>query len=193
MSPFAIIPAAAANRGLTGTDWAVLHAIGLHADKGGYAFPSMKTIALIAGVARKNIPRSTAKLERLGLLERKAERRQGARWSNTRYRILRNAVCSEDIENPNVLSSEDIQTGKCPQGRGQDVLTGEALTDHRTDSLPEKRVSVSKEGAGANVLRADDIRRCGFYVANAAGFRLCGRPAAAGGDRCPEHAAKGSG
>jgi hypothetical protein len=198
MSPFAIIPAAAANRGLNGNDWAVLHTIALHADKNGDAYPSLTTIAKVAGVFRRSVARSIKRLERLGLLERKAERQPGARWSNTRYRITQDSVCGDaiptqdsgqgdTIPTPNSGQGDTINQTNSVSGDTMNSVTSAALTEEER-LLPRKGVSVGKEKV-TNGVQGDTIpsSRCGFYMTNATGFRLCGRATVAGTDRCTEH------
>jgi hypothetical protein len=190
MSPFAILPAAAANRGLGRRDWAVLHAIALHADKDGCAYPSLTTIAKVAGVLRNNVPKSIRKLEQLELLERKAERQPGARWSNTRYRVLRDSICGDGIQTANGIHGDAIQAANSIAGDAMNSIAGDALTDHRNRLLPRKGVCVGKEKV-ANSVPGDAVAsRCGFYMTNATGFRLCDRPTVAGVDRCAEHSAR---
>jgi hypothetical protein len=41
----------------------------------------------------------------------------------------------------------------------------------------------------ADAGKPNGAERCGCYVTNAYGLRLCGRPVLPGTDRCPEHAA----
>lgn len=85
---FAKIPARAASAQLSATDWAVLHAIGLHADKEGRAFPSMARIAEIIQKRRNHVPRSLARLEKLGLLRRKRVPRPTGGWQVSHYELL---------------------------------------------------------------------------------------------------------
>jgi len=48
----------------------VFEAVALHADSEGSAFPGMATLASIAGIERKNIPRELKRLETEGFLRR---------------------------------------------------------------------------------------------------------------------------
>jgi hypothetical protein len=91
---FSRIPARAAGMKLTATDWQVLHAIALHADRRGQAFPSLGRIALIAGILRNHVPRSIKHLEKFSLL--KSWRvRQDSKWANTHYQLIFDEVVAE--------------------------------------------------------------------------------------------------
>src|ERR1051325_9210422 len=147
---FARIPARAAGIKLTASDWAVLHAICLHADKSGRAYPSMGRIADLCGRDRRIIPRSIKRLVNLGLLRREHVHR-GAGWRNTVYQIL--------FEAPAGMSSQVMTPERVGVLSGDDrgVISSDALTDQETDSLPERRVSkgvgLGREGS---VLRDPD-------------------------------------
>jgi hypothetical protein len=84
---FSRIPAWASDVELTEMDWRVLHAICLHADKTGRAYPSLTRIAQIARMHRKHVPRSTKRLEQLGLLRSERVSR-GSGWANTHYQVI---------------------------------------------------------------------------------------------------------
>lgn len=85
---FVKIPARAAGAGLSATDWAVLHAIALHADKDGKAFPSMDRIAKIVGIQRNNVPRAIARLEERNLLRRSRSPRPTGGWQVSHYELI---------------------------------------------------------------------------------------------------------
>jgi hypothetical protein len=143
---FAKMPARAASANLRGTDWAVLHAIALHVDKKGRAFPSMERIATITGINRSNVPRALDRLERRGLLRRRRVRKGAGGWQVNNYELifdpLPGVIMSDDTASADVITSDN----RCHHRRGHGVITNDALTDHltdqSTDSLPEGRVSV---------------------------------------------------
>ena len=143
---FARIPARAVGMKLTASEWAVLHAICLHGDKAGRAYPSMARIAVLCGRDRRVIPRSIKRLVNLGLLRREHVRRAGG-WENTVYQILFDAPAG--VSSPE-MTSERVGV---ISGDDRDVISSDALTDHETDSLPERRVSkrelvgLGKEGS----------------------------------------------
>src|ERR1051325_4174443 len=85
---FVRMPIKAVNVGLAATDWAVLHMISMHADRSGFAWPSLSRIAVIAGIRRNHVSRAIARLERLGLLRRERRARPGGGWHNTHYRVV---------------------------------------------------------------------------------------------------------
>jgi hypothetical protein len=60
---------------------------GAHADKAGRAYPSLARIAEIARINRKHVPRSTRRLEQLGLLRSKRVSR-GFGWANNHYEVI---------------------------------------------------------------------------------------------------------
>src|SRR5690348_7325936 len=119
---------------LTASDWAVLHALCLHADKSGRAYPSMSRIADLCGRDRRIIPRSVKRLVDVGLLRREHVHR-GSGWGNTVYQIL--------FEAPASMSSQVMTPERVGVISGDDrgVISSDALTDQGTDSLPETRVS----------------------------------------------------
>jgi RIO-like serine/threonine protein kinase len=107
---FAKIPARAARAKLSATDWGVLHAIALHADKEGRAFPSMARIAEIVGIQRNNVPRSIERLEERRLLRRKRMTKPNGGWQVSHYQLvfepLGDVICADDT--PAVISNDDI-------------------------------------------------------------------------------------
>jgi hypothetical protein len=146
---FARIPAKAARGKLSATDWAVLHAIGLHADKDGRAYPSMARIAEIAGLKRNHVPRSTARLERRGLLRRERVPRPNGGWQVTHYELLYEPIGdvtpdgdipSEHVTNGGDTPSKDVTPDgdRCHLPRGQGVTPDGALTNHLTNQGTEK-------------------------------------------------------
>src|SRR5438270_255735 len=85
---FSRIPAKAARAKLNQTDWAVLHAIGLHVDKTGGAFPSMARIAEITGIKRPNVARAIGRIERRGLMRRHRVPRPNGGWQVNHYELV---------------------------------------------------------------------------------------------------------
>jgi hypothetical protein len=75
----------------------VLHAIGLHADKDGRAFPSMARIAEIAGINRGNVPRAVGRLEQRGLMLRQRAPKPNGGWQANHYQLLYEPI--EDVIN----------------------------------------------------------------------------------------------
>ena len=192
---FARIPAKAASAKRSATDWAVLHAICLHADKDGRAFPSMARVAEIAGMKRKNIPRTIKRLEERGLLRRRRVPRPQGGWHN-HYELIFESIRvlnPEDAVSEHVLNTEDAEASSCPQDGANRVLTGEALTDQGTDPYHEGKSLSVEYLKDEHVLTAEDAPidppiRCTRYVTQPTGFRICGKPAVVGGEeRCAEH------
>src|SRR5438552_13151455 len=99
---FSRVPAKAVRAKLRQTDWAVLHVIGLHADKDGRAFPSMARIAEIAGIRRGDVPRSLTRLADRGLLSRERVPRPKGGWQVNQYQLLYEPI-------GDVRSTTDIQ------------------------------------------------------------------------------------
>ena len=134
-----MIPAKAARANLSASDWAVLHAICLHADPEGRAFPSMARIAEIADMHRNHVPRSIARLEDRGLLRRKRVPRPGGGWQVSHYEIVLEPLGAlprgKDVtsvgDTPAEMSPMEV-TG-CHQPRCQGVTWDGALTNHLTD------------------------------------------------------------
>jgi hypothetical protein len=86
---FACIPARAASiRGLGAYDLRVLIAIALHADGDGRAYPSLARIASQACIARHNVSRSIARLEKVGLLRHKRRKGETGVWAHSSYEII---------------------------------------------------------------------------------------------------------
>lgn len=146
---FARVPARAAGLGMSSTDWSVLHAICLHADRDGLAFPGMARLAAITGLRRKNLPRTILRLENHELLRRERAPR-GKGWGATGYRILFAPAAGvlneddipaaytddEDVASESVLTRENTQTEVSSWVRTSRVLTGEAIL---TDGCPQNR------------------------------------------------------
>src|SRR4029077_12735098 len=77
---FAMMPAKAATAELSATDWAVLHAIALHADKDGRAFPSMGRISAITGIKRHHVARAIGRIEQRRLMRHDRVPRPNGGW-----------------------------------------------------------------------------------------------------------------
>src|SRR5262249_33319116 len=119
---FSRIPARAAGMSLTATDWSVLHAICLHADRDGKAFPSMARIASLCRMRRPHVARTIGRLEELGLLRRERSRR-GHGWANNLYQII--------YETPERVFPQ-LGTG-VPCAGNTGVPSVGTLTNHSTD------------------------------------------------------------
>ena len=202
---FSRVPAKAVRAKLRQTDWAVIHAIGLHADKDGRAFPSMARIAEIVGIQRNNIPRSIGRLEERGLLRRKRLPKPNGGWQVSHYELvfdpLGDVISPDDIPREDVMqgdthASSPVMTG-CHLHRRQGVISSDALTDHRRDSYQEEGVQeAAVEGrveskSGVGVMPSDDTPHhgptCPWYVTNDHGFRICNKPALPQTGLCPDH------
>src|ERR1700722_3128943 len=97
--PFAKIPRRVARYRLSGQVHRVLIAIASHADKHGFAYPSLSRIAAESDIERKNLPRLIGELERAGLLRRERRVSDGGGATNTGYVVFDG--------NGGVLISED--------------------------------------------------------------------------------------
>jgi len=155
---FSRIPARAGGMKLRANDWQVLHAISLHADKSGWAYPSLERIARIAGIRRNHVSRSVRRLEKLGLIK-SCPVRLGSGWANTNYQVIfDDAEAAPETKQP-VVASPDVNSlvGTAvpemglPAARVAPEMVlgvtsvgstggtqGCALTDHLTDLAKEK-------------------------------------------------------
>jgi hypothetical protein len=106
---FARIPARAAGFGLTAADWAVLHALCLHADRDGYAHPSLTRIAAVAHVARRSTIRCLTRLAKLGLIYA-ARTARGQACGNTQYRVLFDYLPEGDGDEAVTMHSDEPVT-----------------------------------------------------------------------------------
>ena len=160
---FAKIPAKALSANLWAIDWAVLAALGLHADKVGRAFPSMARIAALIGTKRNNIPRSLHRLETQGLLRRHRVRKPGGGWHVTHYELvfepLDSVITHDDTGSPRqgVITCDDRVSSPAMTG----VITHDALTDHLTDqgtdSYQGKDQGFVRQLENGHVFSAEDI------------------------------------
>ena len=194
---FALMPAKAARAELSATDFKVLLAIGLHADKDGRAFPSMARVAEIIGVRRGDIPRSLNRLEECGLLRRQRAPRAKGGWQVNHYELVYEPLgdvsnaADRDVRNtadtPGVRKSADTCTQICGQG----VRSDAALTNHLTNQITQSyQKEAEKEEAGA--INGGGVRsvvdtppeRCRWPLG--AG---CDRPAVPGMGMCARHEA----
>ena len=117
---------------LSATDWSVLHAICLHADREGKAFPSMARIAALCRIERRHVARSIKRLETLRLLRRERVRR-GDGWAKNEYQIL--------YQEPERVFPQLGTGAGVPCIGNTCVPSVDALTDHLTeDSYQEGRV-----------------------------------------------------
>ena len=139
---FSRIPAKAARAKLSQTDWSVLNAIGLHADKAGGAFPSMARIAEITGIKRPNVARSIGRIEQRGLLRRHRVPRPNGGWQVNHYELvfepLGDVIQSDNT--PDVISTDNTpaegvlsRDNRCYQHREQGVISSDTLTTQLTD------------------------------------------------------------
>jgi hypothetical protein len=169
---FARIPAKAATAKLSATDWAVLHVIGMHADKDGRAFPSMARIAEITGIKRHNVARAIGRIEKRDLMRHDRVPRPNGGWQVNHYQLLYeplgDVIPSDNT--PQVLSTDNTPgrvfsagTTGCSQHREQGVISSETLTDHLTTQITEEayQEETQKEGVGLNgggVLSTDNTK-----------------------------------
>lgn len=171
---FARVPAKASGSNLSKTDWAVLHALCLHSDKDGRAFPSMARIADIAGIKRNHVPRSMRRLEAKGLLRRERVPRPTGGWQVSHYELLfeplgdvtttgdtrsEPVTATGDTPHQPVTIPGDTPPEMSPRGvtgchhwREQGVTSSGALTDYLTDQgtdlAKEGRVEEGESAAG---------------------------------------------
>jgi hypothetical protein len=116
---FARIPASAIGcRELSATDWRILACLGLHADADGRAYPGMSRIAAMAGIQRKNVPRTLRRLVRLGMLGCDPGGPCGA---NVYMIFFDHSGASSPLRTEDVLNVEDGVSSTVSQS----VLTGE--------------------------------------------------------------------
>jgi DNA-binding IscR family transcriptional regulator len=108
---FACIPAQAASiPGLGAYDLRVLIAIALHADGEGRAYPSLARIASRTCIARQNVSRSIARLEKAGLVRHWRHKSETGVWANSVYEIIfQDAGTSLDAEqSPPTPATEQV-------------------------------------------------------------------------------------
>ena len=75
------------------------------------------------------------------------------------------------------------------EGKGTEVRAepDSAVVGDEPAALSGLALGKSDPGDGDNVA-TDPTRRCGRYVTNSIGFRICGKSVVVGTDHCPEHA-----
>jgi hypothetical protein len=188
------IPAKAALADLSKTDWAVLHAICLHVDREGRAFPSMTRISEIAQIWRNHVPRSVARLEKQGLLRCRRVPRPTGGWQANHYEIIYEPIgdvtTTGDALAPDVTPDGDTKaemsptevTGVSPKP-SRDVTSIGALTGQ------EEHIPYQKDGAvevkrvnGAGVPSAGDTPICRWPLGTG-----CDKPALPGQTMCARH------
>ena len=197
---FARIPAKAARAKLSATDWAVLHVIGLHADKDGRAYPSMARIAEITGIKRHNVARAIGRIEQRGLMRHNRVPRPNGGWQVNQYQLLYeplgDVIPSDNT--PHVISTDNTPAegvlstdNRCSQHREQGVISSETLTNHlTTQGTEEAYQEETQKGVGSinggSVLSGDSTppERCRWPLG--AG---CERPAVTGSAMCARHEA----
>jgi hypothetical protein len=156
---FSRIPAKAARAKLSQTDWAVLHAIGLHADKAGGAFPSMARIAEITGIKRHNVARAIGRIEQRGLVRRHRAPRPNGGWQVNHYELVYEPL--GDVIPSDNTSHVISRDNRCSQHREQGVISSETLTNQLTNQgtdpyeVEESQIGESLSGRG--VIAGDDI------------------------------------
>lgn len=131
---FARVPASAVHAELSATDFKVLLAISLHADRDGRAFPSMARVAEIIGIRRGDIPRSLKRLEECGLMRRQRVPRPKGGWQVNHYELvyepLGDVRKSADTDVRSTTDTKGVRKSadRCPQPCGQGVRKSAALT-----------------------------------------------------------------
>ena len=133
---FARIPAKAAGLPLTATQLRVLIAICLHADRDGFAHPSLARIGKIAHVQTANVAHSLSALVRHGLIRRDRTAR-GDGWANTQYQVI--------YEPAEVLSEEPLQV---LSEKTLEVVSEETLPAGNGQCLREQYHTVSTDSTG---------------------------------------------
>jgi hypothetical protein len=155
---YARIPEAViGRRDMSATDWRVFVAVALHMDTSGRAYPSMTRIAAMAGIRRKDVPRTIGRLEGLGLLRR--EPRAGPKGANL-YVVL---------DGESALLRTVRTAADCPQcgDKGvRTIATGESAllrTKHTKEQTSKqnhaRRTSHARVGAELNRDGADEFER----------------------------------
>jgi hypothetical protein len=121
---FARIPAQAASiPSLGACDLRVLIAIALHADGQGRAYPSLARIASRACMARQNVSRSIARLEKVGLLRHERRKGETGVWAHSFYEIIfEDAGASPEAEQSPPPTIEQVIEQK--QGAARAVADG---------------------------------------------------------------------
>ena len=194
---FALMSAKAARAELSATDFKVLLAIGLHADKDGRAFPSMARVAEIIGVRRGDIPRSLNRLEECGLLRRQRAPRAKGGWQVNRYELVyeplgdvRNSADMDvrsTTDTPGVRKSADTCTQICGQG----VRSDAALTNHLTNQ-GTKQAYQEESQAGVGAINGGGVRSVADTPPERCRWPLgagCDKPAVPGMGMCARHEA----
>jgi hypothetical protein len=129
-------------REMSATDWRVYACIALHADASGRAYPSMATIAEMTGLKRKNVPRTTARLERFRILTHEPS---GPNGTNV-YLLTFDEEVSSAVRT-GVLNGEDRG---CPQPGGQGVLNAEPKVSSTLRTKHTKEQTNEHKGAGGD-------------------------------------------
>jgi hypothetical protein len=124
---FAKIPLRAARMSeLAASDYRVLIVIAAHANRG-EAFPSLATIAELAGIDRRNAPARIKKLEHAGLIRRERRIDDQGDYGSTLYQIV---LQGGDIRGDDTPLSSGEMTG-CHTGGCQGVIPGDDRVSYR--------------------------------------------------------------
>lgn len=126
MSRFSIIPARAVyDATLSPHALKVLCAIGVHADRHGWAYPSLKTIGNLIGCSRQAVSGHIKSLISAGYLESRVQKRKDGGQSSNLYRILM------DVGEP---ENQEIPSGGDGTGlAGGDGQLFDTITSHTND------------------------------------------------------------
>jgi helix-turn-helix protein len=138
---FARIPAKAVFAGLSKNDWAVLHAICLHADINGRAYPSMARIAEIARIQRCNVPRSIKRIEDRGIMRHVRVRGPNGGWQISHYQVVYEPL-------GDFSSAETTQVGGDSTEQIENVLS--------TDNPSSEHISSTDNTRSEHVVNSDN-------------------------------------
>lgn len=150
MSRFSIIPARAVyDSRLSPHALKVLCALGVHSDKSGWCYPSLKKIGALIGCSRQTVSGHISILVRLGYIESRIQKRDDGGQSSNLYRILMDVGDPETASDLTGGDGLEPTGGAGPEPTGGDGQLFDTITSHTNDPIndPYRNTPLSGDSA----------------------------------------------
>lgn len=158
MSRFSIIPARAVyDSRLSPHALKVLCALGVHSDKSGWCYPSLKKIGALIGCSRQTVSGHISILVRLGYIESRIQKRDDGGQSSNLYRILMDVGDPETASDLTGGDGLEPTGGAGPEPTGGDGQLFDTITSHTNDPIndPYRNIPLS----GANLEKVNSLQK----------------------------------
>ena len=161
MSRFSIIPARAVyDSRLSPHALKVLCALGVHSDKSGWCYPSLKKIGALIGCSRQTVSGHISILVRLGYIESRIQKRDDGGQSSNLYRILMDVGDPETMSDLTGGDGLEPTGGAGPEPTGGDGQLFDTITSHTNDPINDPYRNMPLSGANIEKVNSFQEKDC---------------------------------